>query len=94
MALLSFTNRFGAGYSVTRVRAWGVLIGGGLLLVGCSIFGALGSRPHPFTFSHELHVVQEELECVICHGEALTDDRPGMPATARARRAMTSPPSP
>ncbi|MEE8148505.1 MAG: cytochrome c3 family protein, partial [Longimicrobiales bacterium] len=24
--------------------------------------------------------MQEELDCVICHGEALTDERPGMPA--------------
>jgi hypothetical protein len=33
-----------------------------------------------FAFSHRRHVVEEKLECVNCHADALASDVPGMPA--------------
>jgi hypothetical protein len=47
---------------------------------GCMLVDALRSRERGLVFSHELHVVQEELACVSCHESAEVEEAPGMPA--------------
>lgn len=49
----------------------------GAALAGCTLFVDEGSQP--LAFSHRVHVVQEELDCVICHEDAYAADAPGMP---------------
>lgn len=63
-------------------RARGLLVAGLVLaavLAGCAVLDRLGGGDEPLAFSHALHVGQEELDCVICHDGAFTDDAPGMP---------------
>ena len=45
---------------------------------GCAVL-RFGFGPARYEFSHRQHVQVEELECVICHEDAFTDDAPGMP---------------
>ncbi len=77
MALL---NR--AGRRATRAELARYAVA--LLLVataGCALAGRLGLGAEPtFAFSHEVHVLGEELACVSCHGDFARSDDPGMPA--------------
>jgi len=52
----------------------------GLALAGCVLLRELGGGQRPIAFNHHRHVVDEELECVNCHADALAADAPGMPA--------------
>lgn len=52
----------------------------GLALAGCVVFEAFSSRPKRFAFSHRIHVVEQELECDMCHLDYDSSDDPGMPA--------------
>ncbi len=47
---------------------------------GCMLVDALRSRGRALVFSHELHVVEEQLACVSCHESAEVEEAPGMPA--------------
>ena len=51
----------------------------GLALAGCVLLHGLGGGERRFAFSHFHHVVDEKLECVNCHADALAADAPGMP---------------
>ena len=61
-----------------RRRAVGV----GLALVsagaGCALL-SLERGERPLAFDHRRHVVEQELECVICHEDAYHADAPGLP---------------
>lgn len=47
---------------------------------GCMLVDALRAPERGLAFSHEVHVVEEELGCVSCHETAEVEDAPGMPA--------------
>lgn len=46
---------------------------------GCLLVDALRQGERGLVFSHEIHVVQEELACVSCHESADVAEEPGMP---------------
>lgn len=48
-------------------------------VVGCSVLDAWRGGDAPLAFSHRLHVVEEGLDCVTCHEDALAAEDPGMP---------------
>ncbi|MSR62507.1 MAG: hypothetical protein EXS08_08685 [Planctomycetes bacterium] len=51
-----------------------------LLCGGCILVDALRSRERGLVFSHRLHVLEEQLECVSCHESAEVEETPGMPS--------------
>lgn len=72
MALLSRSSSSGAS----------IWLGACALLAcaGCVLFDALsGDSTAALVFSHRLHVLEEELDCVSCHESASVADDPGMP---------------
>ncbi len=74
MALLGTGSR-------SRERAAGVgVLSSTLALAGCVLYERLTGGEARLAFSHEQHVLIEELECVVCHDTAWVSDEPGMPA--------------
>jgi hypothetical protein len=43
------------------------------------MFEGLRGGPAPLAFSHRVHVGDEQLDCVVCHEDALAAEAPGMP---------------
>jgi hypothetical protein len=53
-----------------------------VLVTGCLVLDQLGLRRSPPSFSHRLHVEDEELECFICHMGYEDGDEAGYPRLA------------
>jgi hypothetical protein len=47
---------------------------------GCAFIDGLTGGEQRFAFSHDIHVVGEELACVSCHENFAVSDEPGMPS--------------
>lgn len=61
-----------------RLRA--LLGAAGLAVVGCAVLEGMLPRGDGRSFDHRVHVVDEGLDCNMCHIGAEDADRPGMPA--------------
>ncbi len=65
-------------------RPGGARVMGALALAscaGCMLVDALGPRSKRLAFSHELHVLEEGLECISCHENSEVAEDPGLPGS-------------
>jgi hypothetical protein len=74
MALL---NRIASSGPRTRAALHFVVLL--VLCAGCAWLNSLSGGPKRFAFSHAIHVVDEKLDCVMCHENLGVSDEPGMP---------------
>ena len=52
---------------------------GVLAAAGCALVERVFAEERRFAFSHDLHVMEEGLDCFSCHETAMMGDDPGMP---------------
>ena len=60
-----------------RRLAWAGAAALGALATACVL---MDPGPREFAFSHRLHVLDEALDCSMCHEDLAFDDEPGMPS--------------
>jgi hypothetical protein len=60
-----------------------------LLVAGCVDERETPARPAGPAFSHKHHVVEEEIECNVCHKDATKGDKAGMPTLTSCGKCHT-----
>jgi len=64
----------------TGALARALLLGVFLFCGGCILIDAFQPEERGLTFSHDLHVAEEGLDCISCHENVALEEEPGMPS--------------